>query len=170
MNISDLISCLNDLKNNYSKKLEIFKSVVLTNAGEIIILGNGGSNAIASHISEDYTKTIGKKSICFSDAARLTCYANDYGYENAFVQFLKEFTTQNSLVILISSSGNSSNILKCANYCKELNISYIILTGFHENNKLKAEHEKTALLSFWINSKDYGIVECCHEIILHSII
>lgn len=159
-----------DLMNNSNEKLDMLKKHVLSNSNEIIILGNGGSNAISSHIAEDYTKALGKKSICFSDAARLTCYANDYGYENAFVQFLKEFSTNNSLVILISSSGNSVNILKCAEYCKTKNIQYIILSGFDKNNKLNSEHTETALLSFWIDSKDYGVVECAHEIILHSII
>lgn len=159
-----------DLMNNSNEKLDMLKKHVLSNSNEIIILGNGGSNAISSHIAEDYTKALGKKSICFSDAARLTCYANDYGYENAFVQFLKEFSTNNSLVILISSSGNSVNILKCAEYCKTKNIKYIILSGFDKNNKLNSEHTETALLSFWIDSKDYGVVECAHEIILHSII
>lgn len=170
MDISHLISSLLDLINNSNEKLDLLKKYVLTNNGDIIILGNGGSNAIASHIAEDYTKALGKKSICFSDAARLTCYANDYGYENAFVQFLKEFSSTESLVILISSSGNSANILKCAEYCKTKNIKYVILSGFEKNNKLNREHEQSALLSFWIDSKDYGIVECSHEIILHSII
>lgn len=159
-----------DLMNNSNEKLDMLKKHVLSNTNEIIILGNGGSNAISSHIAEDYTKALGKKSICFSDAARLTCYSNDYGYENAFVQFLKEFSTNNSLVILISSSGNSVNILKCAEYCKTKNIQYIILSGFDKNNKLNSEHTESALLSFWIDSKDYGVVECAHEIILHSII
>lgn len=170
MHIGNLIFCLSDLQNNSIDKLNKLKKIILDNSSEILILGNGGSNAIASHIAEDYTKALKKKGICFSDSARLTCYANDYGYENAFAQFLKEFSTDKSLVILISSSGNSKNILKCAEYCKNKNIAFIILTGFDENNKLKAEYEKTALLSFWIDSKDYGIVECTHEIILHSVI
>jgi D-sedoheptulose 7-phosphate isomerase len=132
-------------------------------------MGNGGSNAIASHIAEDYTKTLKIVSTSFSDGARLTCYANDYGYENAFKEFVKEFSQPNGLVILISSSGNSKNIVNCADYCQKHNIQYIILTGFNERNKLR-EYSENALLDFWVNSTDYGIVECAHEIILHSII
>ena len=123
-----------------------------------------------AHIAEDYTKALNKKGIAFTDSARLTCYANDYGYENAFEQFLKEFSTKNSTIILISSSGNSKNILNCAQYCLENNIEYITLSGFDENNALRNKYTERALLDFWVDSKDYGVVECVHEIILHSVI
>jgi D-sedoheptulose 7-phosphate isomerase len=148
--IKNIVDTLSIIDN---KKLELLKTKILENNSEIIILGNGGSNAIASHMAEDYTKALGKRATCFSDASRLTCYANDYGYDFAFVQFLKEFSTKDSLVILISSSGNSKNILNCAQYCMDNNLS---------KNK--------SFLDFWVNSKDYGIVECSHEIILHSVI
>lgn len=138
--------------------------------GKIIILGNGGSNAIASHIAEDYTKALKKLSLCFSDAPRLTCYANDYGYENAYRQFLVEFAEKDGLVILISSSGNSENIIRCAKYCIVQEIPFISLSGFSSDNKLKTVSAEKALINFWVDSTDYGVVECTHEIFLHSII
>ena len=95
-----------EYKENLQKIIDSFE--------EIIILGNGGSSSIASHISQDYTKKLKKKSFTFSDSSRLTCYSNDYGYENAYKHFLTEFATEDTLVILISSSGNSQNILNCA--------------------------------------------------------
>jgi D-sedoheptulose 7-phosphate isomerase len=133
----------------------------------IIILGNGGSNAIASHISQDYTKKLGKKSFCFSDPARLTCYINDYGMENAYVQFLKEFVTSDSLVILVSSSGESKNIIKCAQFCQHNNIGYVILTGFNQFNTLRTTFKENSQLDIWVDSEDYGVVECVHQIFLH---
>jgi D-sedoheptulose 7-phosphate isomerase len=138
--------------------------------GKIIILGNGGSNAIASHIAEDYTKALKKPSLCFSDSARLTCYANDYGYENAYRQFLTEFAEKDGLIILISSSGNSENIIRCARHCIVQEIPFISLSGFSPDNKLKTVSDGTALINFWVDSTDYGVVECMHEIFLHSII
>ena len=78
---------------------------IIDSSQEIIIIGNGGSNAIASHISQDYTKVLGKKSFSFSDPSRLTCYINDYGNENAYAKFLEHFSSANTTVILISSSG-----------------------------------------------------------------
>lgn len=165
--INDIVKTLNLID---VLSLEKLKEEVLTNTSEIIILGNGGSNAISSHIAEDYTKALGKKSICFSDAARLTCYANDYGYEFAFMQYLKEFSSKDSLVVLISSSGNSKNILNCAQYCVDNKLKHIILTGFDSNNKLRTLTKNTSTLDFWVDSTNYGIIECAHEIILHSVI
>ena len=136
----------------------------------IIILGNGGSSAIASHISQDYTKKLKKKSFTFSDASRLTCYANDYGYEYAYLQFLKEFTNpeEKTLVILISSSGNSQNIINCAEWCNtQSNIDVATLTGFDTNNKIKLFNFNNRKINFWVDSYDYGIVECVHMIFLH---
>ena len=152
-----------------SSQTEKLKELVLNTEGKIILLGNGGSNAISSHIAEDYTKVLKKLSISFSDAARLTCYSNDYGYKNAFKEFLSECVNKNDLIILISSSGNSKNIINCAEYCVKNKIKMIILTGFKKKNKLR-KYRNNAELEFWINSTNYGIVECLHEIILHSIL
>lgn len=137
---------------------------------EFIILGNGGSNAISSHIAEDYTKTLGKKAICFGDSARMSCYANDYGWSSAYVKFLEHMKTEDCVVILISSSGNSDNILNCAEYCVNLDLPMVTMSGFESNNKLKNLYGDKSMLHFWVDSKDYGIVECTHEIILHSVI
>jgi len=164
--INELVTVLQKIE---TKKLDKLKSTVLNTKGIVLILGNGGSNAISSHIAEDYTKALKIVSTSFSDGPRLTCYANDYGYENAFREYVKEFSQPDGLVILISSSGNSKNIVNCADYCQKHGLQYIILTGFNENNKLR-EYAEDAILDFWVDSTDYGIVECTHEIILHSII
>mgnify|MGYP003125384903 FL=1 len=135
----------------------------------IIILGNGGSSAIASHISQDYTKKLNKKSFTFSDSSRLTCYTNDYGYDQAYVEFLKEFSKgeKSLLVVLISSSGNSENMVRSAFWCKQNNVPFMILTGFDSGNRLRTEFDSSCLLSFWVDSCDYGVVECLHQSYLH---
>lgn len=165
--IDDLIFALNSVPKD---SLNGFKNTIRAWKGSIILIGNGGSNAIASHMAEDYTKALGKRAICFSDGARMSCYANDYGYENAFSQFVKEFSDPDSLVILISSSGNSKNIVNCAQYCSENSIPYALLTGFESGNSIRSSYASGAIHDFWVDSKDYGIVECMHEIILHSVI
>ena len=166
-NFINTLKC--NLENLDLSKLNILKDIILNCKGTILILGNGGSNAISSHIAEDYTKILKKMSISFSDSPRLTCYANDYGYENAFSQFTKEFSHKDGLVILISSSGNSPNIINVANYCVTSGLKFITLSGFKNNNKLHSFLDKSEL-DFWIDSDNYGIVECMHEIILHSVI
>ena len=132
-------------------------------------MGNGGSNAITGHVAQDYTKALGKKAICFCDSSRLTCYANDYGWENAYTEFLRQFAEKDSLVILISSSGNSKNILNAAQFCAG-KYNMITLSGFDSDNKLRTEYRHDSLLHFYVPSKDYGIVEYLHGIILHSVI
>ncbi len=135
----------------------------------IIVLGNGGSNSVASHVSQDYVKFHKKKSLVFSDPSMLTCFINDFGMENAYKQFLEYFADNSTLCILISSGGESKNIINCIQYCERMKIPYGILTGFNPNNTAR----KTALSSLWnyhINSVNYGIVECIHQIFLHGVV
>jgi D-sedoheptulose 7-phosphate isomerase len=166
MNLQNFKSCVDEIKQS---DLDKFKDI-LTQFNSIILLGNGGSNSITLHIAQDYCKMLYKRAVSFGDTSRMSCYANDYGWENAYRQFLIEFADDDSLVILISSSGNSENILKSADYCLEKNIALVTLSGFSPDNKLHTQYQKHALQQFYVNSKDYGIVECIHKVILHSVI
>lgn len=164
---------LKDLKRNLEEideKDVLALSNLLQNRDLILLIGNGGSNAVCSHLAQDYTKALGKKALSFSDASRLTCYINDYGSENAYAKFVEHFSTKNSLCILISSSGNSTNILKTAQYCVENSVDFIILTGFDESNSLRTQYSQQAKLSYYVASHDYGIVENLHSIFLHAVI
>ena len=96
------------------KSYKPYLEKVINDYNNIIIIGNGGSNSIASHIAQDYTKMLDKRAISFSDPSRLTCYINDYGRDLAYMEFLRDFADKDTLVILISSSGNSMNILSSA--------------------------------------------------------
>lgn len=165
MNLRELGRCLDDLPfkelGRYSYEIE--------HHTKIIILGNGGSNAIAQHIAQDLTKVKNKKALCFADASRLTCYINDYGMDNAYSEFLKDFCDNNTLVILISSSGESKNIINAAAYCKSTGKEFIILTGFEPNNELRTRYSQDCLFEIWVDSKEYGVVELTHEAFLHSV-
>ena len=87
--------------------------------GKIIIAGNGGSASIAAHICVDFNKELSIKAVNFNETNLITCFANDYGYENWLKKALEIFCDKNDLVILISSSGNSPNIINAANYIKK---------------------------------------------------
>lgn len=139
---------------------------------QILIIGNGGSNAISSHISVDYNKFLNKKTLPFTDSSMLSGYFNDFGQENVYVEYIKQFVDKDTLVILISSSGNSMNIFQAIKYCEKNKINFALLTGFFENNKCKilANKCKKCILNFWVNSKSYGVVENCHQIFLHSLV
>jgi D-sedoheptulose 7-phosphate isomerase len=166
MNIKEYQKCFEELNQDQLSHLK----QIINDFHDIIILGNGGSNAISCHLAEDYTKSLKKRAICFGDSARLSCYANYYGWDNAYAKYLNHFSIPTTLVILISSSGNSQNIINAAQYCVDNNISMITLSGFDKNNKLKTKFDSKSLINFWVDSQDYGIVECLHELILHSVI
>jgi len=103
----DLLSQSADLIKETKKK-----------GGKIILAGNGGSAAMASHVAVDFTKNASIRAINFNESDLITCFANDYGYENWVKQALNFYADENDLVILISSSGNSMNMVNAANYCK----------------------------------------------------
>lgn len=167
MNINKLMSEIARVDESLVTQLK----QVVSEYRNIIIIGNGGSNSIASHIAQDYTKVLDKRAITFSDPSRLTCYINDYGRDEAYVEFLKDFADSKTLVILISSSGNSKNITNCKSYCSDTSIPYIVLSGFNKTNQLRSNNSTyKPLLEYWVDSDDYGIVECCHLIFLHSIL
>src|SRR4051812_39356836 len=87
---------------------------IIRQAKSIFFIGNGGSNAICSHMLEDYAKIAGFRTYAFSDPALITCFANDYGYEQAMAEWLKIYFEKGDLLVAISSSGNSKNILNAA--------------------------------------------------------
>ena len=132
------------------------------NNGKIIIVGNGGSSSIASHISVDFTKVAKIKSLTFNNSNLITCFANDYGYDKWVVEAIKSYANKNDILILISSSGTSKNIINAAKYCKKKSINLITLSGFKKNNSLS----KYGNINFHINSNQYNFIEMSHHIIL----
>ena len=164
------LDLLSKIVSNIDKEKVNDLSSLLKGRDMIYLIGNGGSSSICSHLSQDYTKALGLKALCFSDASRLTCYINDYGRDLAYAKFLEHFATESSLVILISSSGNSKNVINCAEYCHQKNIQFVILTGFDSNNELRTRFSDKSLLDFHVPSVDYGIVENVHSIFLHAVI
>lgn len=134
--------------------------------GRVILIGNGGSAAIASHMAVDWTKNGGIRSMALNDAPTLTCLANDFGYDNVFAKQLEYQATDRDAVVLISSSGRSPNIFNAATKAREIGATTVTLTGMDPNNRLR----KQGNMNFWVPAKDYGIVEVAHLILLHSIV
>ena len=136
------------------------------NKGKVFIVGNGGSSSIASHVSVDFAKVANVPSNTFNNANLITCFANDYGHENWIKEAIKAYTQKNDILILISSSGNSKNIINAAKYCNENNIPLITFSGFDKENNLA----KLGNINIHINSKNYNYIEMSHHIILVSIV
>jgi D-sedoheptulose 7-phosphate isomerase len=156
-----------DYENQALKCVELFKKCNLYN-GKIIFLGNGGSASIASHVSVDLTKNAKIRSINFNEPDLITCFANDFGHDNWMKEALKMYSNKNDIVILISSSGKSKNIINAAKWCLKNSLKTITFTGHNKNNPLKNLNYKG--MNFWINSKAYNLVELSHLFILLSIV
>ena len=92
---------------------------------KVILVGNGGSSAMASHVAVDFTKAAGIRAVNFNESDLITCFANDYGYENWVAEALEAYADPGDLAILISSSGKSQNILNGAVKAKKMGL-YLI--------------------------------------------
>ena len=133
---------------------------------KVIVVGNGGSAAMASHVAVDFTKAAKIRAVNFNEADLLTCLANDFGYENWVSKALEFYADQGDLVILISSSGKSQNILNGAKKAKEMGLFVITVSGFLPDNPLR----ELGNLNLWVDSTEYNIVEMTHHVWLVAII
>ena len=156
---------LNYDNKNFLKIVEILKKIK-KDKKKVIIVGNGGSAAIASHVSVDLTKMCKIRAINFNEADLLTCYSNDYGYANWVKKALSSYADKGDLLICISSSGESKNIINGSKFAKKIGCKVITLTGFNRNNKVR----KIGNINLWLNSKNYNLVEMTHHIWLLSIV
>jgi len=130
----------------------------------VIFIGNGGSAAIASHMAIDYSKNGGVRAMAFNDVPTLTCLANDFGYDNVFAKQLEYYATKKDIVVIVSSSGRSLNILAAARTAKAMGCYVVTFTGMNPNNALRALGD----LNYWVPSADYGLVELTHLTLLHA--
>lgn len=153
---------------NHEDLIETSEKIkAVSNVGnKVIITGNGGSAAIASHVAVDFTKAAGIRTINFNEADLLTCFANDYGYDRVFEKAVEFYGDEGDLLIVVSSSGSSKNILNAAQRAKELNISVITFSGFKSDNPLRQLGD----INLWVDSKAYNIVEMTHHIWLLAIV
>lgn len=134
--------------------------------GRVWFVGNGGSAAIASHMANDWTKNGGIRAQAITDAAVLTCLANDFGYEQVYAKALEFQAGPRDGLIAISSSGNSANIVNAVAAARKRGCWVVTLSGFTPGNALRQLGD----LNFYIGSENYGTVEVGHLILLHAIL
>ena len=159
IDLKSVTDIINTLESVHAKKSKIY------------IIGNGGSAATASHMANDLSVGLKLREIrnfnveSLSDNSSVcTAIANDVGYENIFYAQLKNKITKDDLLIAISCSGNSQNIIKASEYAKRIGTTIIGMTGF-EGGRLKELSD----IRFHINTQkgDYGLVEDMHMILDH---
>lgn len=138
---------------------------ILEGKNRVLIIGNGGSASIASHIVVDLWKNGGVRALAFNDASLLTCVGNDYGFERIFERPIGMFADEGDIVFAISSSGSSENILNGVKSAREKNCTVITFSGFNADNPLRNKGD----LNFYVPSDSYGFVETAHLAICHYI-
>ena len=150
-----------------SQLIQLKELMTATHAAhrKTIIVGNGGSAAIASHCTVDFTKNARIRCVNFNESGLITCLANDYGYEYWIEKALESYVDVGDLLVLISSSGKSSNMIRAAEYAIHQNLMLVTFTGFAPDNALKIRGK----LNFWVDSHAYNIVEMTHHIWLLAV-
>lgn len=135
-------------------------------ASQIFFIGNGGSSAIASHMTADFMKNGGMNTYSLYDNAVTTCMGNDWGYEYIFSKPLEFLLRPDDLLIAISSSGNSQNIVNAIEVAKRKEASVVTFTGFEADNRVKQMGD----INVYVPSKKYGMVESVHNLILQQVV
>ena len=134
---------------------------------KIIICGNGGSAAIASHVSVDLTKNANIRSVNFNESDLITCFSNDYGYERWIEKAIEFYGDEGDVFIAISSSGSSKNILRGCKVARKKSFSKVItLSGMNSDNSLR----KLGDINLWVDSMAYNHIENIHQFWLLSIV
>lgn len=153
---AEIMNCLVDLFFEQKTKTD----------NRTYFIGNGGSAAIAIHMTADFLKNGGITTVGMYDAATLTCLGNDFGYEYVFSKQLEMLAKPGDLLVAISSSGNSANIIRAINVAHKKGAQVLSVTGFKEDNQARQLGE----YNLYVPCMEYGIVESIHNMILQQVV
>lgn len=154
-----------DFSDSVEKAINLIVNQTLKGC-KVIFIGNGGSASIASHQAVDFVKNGGVRAIAFNDSSLLTCLSNDFGYQYVFEKPIEMFAEKGDVLVAISSSGKSENILRGADAAKNKGCHVITMSGFKPDNPLRTKGE----LNFYIPSGSYGYVEITHLTLCHCMV
>lgn len=144
---------------------EVFKKLSVNNR-KLMFAGNGGSAGITSHMALDFWKNGKVKATAFNDSSLLTAVANDYSYAEVFSKPIEVFAEKDDVLIAISASGSSPNILNAANAAKTKECLVVTFSGFSSDNKLRTMGD----FNFYVPSFSYGLVETLHAHLIHLLL
>mgnify|MGYP001356288055 FL=1 len=167
---NDFKKIINFNSDEIKKKLINLKKIFIKtkkNRKKILIFGNGGSAAIASHFSVDLTKNAKIRCTNYNESDLITCFSNDFGYERWVEMAIKYYGNKGDVLIVVSSSGKSKNMINACIAARKKKFSKIItLTGHLVNNPVK----KLGDINLWVNSKAYNYIENIHQFWLLSLV
>lgn len=133
------------------------------NRKTVFLIGNGASASMASHIAADLAKNAHVHTQVFTDLSLITSIANDVSYEEVYAEPLRRRMTRGDMLVAISSSGQSPNILKAVSRAKDLGGFLVTLSAMSAENTLRS----LGTINFYVPAKTYGMAETCHATILH---
>ncbi len=173
-NIVKLMSCLDNLIATDSNSQEIccdnaFLQLkektdrLRVNKGTIFLVGNGASSSMASHVSADLAKNAHVHTQVFTDLSLITAIANDISYDAVFSEPLRKRMHKDDMLVAISSSGNSKNILNAAKVAQEQGGYVVTLSAMKPENPLR----RLGHVNFYVPATTYGMAETSHNAILH---
>lgn len=133
---------------------------------KLMFIGNGGSASIASHMATDFMKNGRVRATAFNDPMVLTCLGNDLGYERIFEFQIDNHGEANDLLVAVSSSGKSPNILNGVAAARRKKAKVVTFSGFKPANSLRDMGD----LNFYVPSGEYGVVELLHCSLIHCVL
>lgn len=169
--LAEKITVTNRLNRNLHLQPGVGKAVDLIlrckrSGNKLMFIGNGASAAISSHMAADFLKNAGIKATAFNDSPLLTCISNDLGYKHVFEKSIEMFAETGDILVAISSSGKSENILLGVKAARAKKARVITFSGFAKNNPLR----KLGEINFYVPSSIYGCVEVLHHSICHFLL
>lgn len=155
-----------DLQSPVAEDLAHLMRQIRAAKKKLFFIGNGGSAGIAVHMTADFLKNGRMRAIDMYGAATLTCLGNDYGYEYVFSKQLELLADPGDMLVAISSSGNSPNILRAAEAVRAIGGFIVTFTGFAADNRLRKLGDR----NLYVPCGEYGIVESIHNQILQQVV
>lgn len=162
--VTDWVKTRIDLDTGIDRFIDVIAKCKETNK-KVILIGNGGSAAIADHIALDLWKGSKVKAVTYSNSSAITAISNDLGYKFVYSEPIALFGKPNDVLIAISSSGASANILEAVHIAANAGMNIVTLSGFKQDNTLRL----IGRLNFYVPSDVYGIVEPAHLAICHYV-
>lgn len=133
------------------------------NLSKVMVIGNGGSAALASHLQNDLCKAVGVRALVFNEPSLLTALSNDHGHECVFERPASLWADAGDLLVAFSSSGQSQNILRAVRAVTTRGCRVLTFSGFQPTNPLRLLGE----VNFYVASQAYGYVEVAHGALAH---
>ena len=165
MSVTDKAGKALDLQTGLEKAVALIRACG-KRGRKLMFIGNGASASISSHMAADFWKNAHIQAVAFNDAALLTCVSNDFGYKHVFEKPIEMFAGAGDILVAISSSGKSENVLRGARMALSKGCRIITLSGFKKDNPVQALGD----INFYVPFSSYGHVEVLHHSICHCML